>query len=105
MLGEQAVEIEGVGFAGVKGFVGGFGRGELGFFGEPAIKAFVDASMRRRESWRMPSGRCAPSGSSRCSITHRWSIRSEERRVGKECVSLCRARGVPGTQQKKQQII
>ncbi|HEY9553481.1 metallophosphoesterase family protein [Allosphingosinicella sp.] len=45
MLGEQAVEIEGVGFAGVKGFVGGFGRGELGFFGEPAIKAFVDASI------------------------------------------------------------
>lgn len=45
MLGEQAVEIEGVGFAGVKGFVGGFGRGELGSFGEPAIKAFVDAAI------------------------------------------------------------
>jgi Icc-related predicted phosphoesterase len=45
MLGDQAVEIEGVGFAGVKGFVGGFGRGELGAFGEPAIKAFVDASI------------------------------------------------------------
>ncbi|WP_207790030.1 metallophosphoesterase family protein [Sphingosinicella humi] len=45
MLGEQAVEIGGVGFAGVKGFVGGFGRGELGSFGEPAIKAFVDASI------------------------------------------------------------
>ncbi len=45
VLGEQAVIIEGIGFAGVKGFVGGFGRGELGAFGEPAIKAFVDAAL------------------------------------------------------------
>jgi Icc-related predicted phosphoesterase len=44
MLGEQARVVEGVGFAGVKGFVGGFGRGELGAFGEQAIKAFVDES-------------------------------------------------------------
>jgi Icc-related predicted phosphoesterase len=44
MLGEQATMVEGVGFAGVKGFVGGFGRGELGPFGENAIKAFVDES-------------------------------------------------------------
>ena len=42
MLDEQAVVIEEVGFAGVKGFLGGFGRGELGAFGEDAIKAFVD---------------------------------------------------------------
>jgi Icc-related predicted phosphoesterase len=44
LLGEQAAVIEGVGFAGAKGFIGGFGRGELGAFGEPAIKAFVDES-------------------------------------------------------------
>jgi Icc-related predicted phosphoesterase len=44
MLGQQATIVEGVGFAGVKGFVGGFGRGELGAFGEQAIKAFVDES-------------------------------------------------------------
>jgi Icc-related predicted phosphoesterase len=42
VLDEQAVEIEGVGFAGVKGFRGGFGRGELAPFGEPIVKAFVD---------------------------------------------------------------
>jgi Icc-related predicted phosphoesterase len=42
VLDEQAVEIDGVGFAGVKGFLGGFGRGELAPFGEPIIKAFVD---------------------------------------------------------------
>jgi Icc-related predicted phosphoesterase len=45
VLNEQAVEIEGVGFAGVKGFLGGFGRGELAPFGEPIIKAFVDEAM------------------------------------------------------------
>ena len=45
ILGEQAVEIQGVGFAGVKGFLGGFGRGELGAFGELPIKAFVDAAL------------------------------------------------------------
>jgi Icc-related predicted phosphoesterase len=42
MLGEQATVIEGVGFAGAKGFIGGFGRAELGAFGEEAIKTFVD---------------------------------------------------------------
>ncbi len=38
--GENAV-IDGVGFAGVKGFAGGFGRGTLAPFGEALIKAFV----------------------------------------------------------------
>ncbi len=42
ILDDQAVVVEGVGFAGVKGFLGGFGRGELAPFGEPALKAFVD---------------------------------------------------------------
>jgi len=45
VLNEQAVEIEGVGFAGVKGFLGGFGRGELAPFGEPIVKAVVDEVM------------------------------------------------------------
>ena len=45
VLDEQAVEIHGVGFAGVKGFLGGFGRGELAPFGEPIIKAFVDEAL------------------------------------------------------------
>lgn len=38
--GTSAV-IEGVGFAGVKGFAGGFGRHALGPFGEELMKAFV----------------------------------------------------------------
>jgi Icc-related predicted phosphoesterase len=45
VLNEQAVEIEGVGFAGVKGFMGGYGKGELAPFGEPVAKAFVDEVM------------------------------------------------------------
>ncbi|MES2137674.1 MAG: metallophosphoesterase, partial [Pseudomonadota bacterium] len=45
LLDEQAIEIDGVGFAGVKGFLGGFGRGELAPFGEPIVKAFVDEAM------------------------------------------------------------
>jgi Icc-related predicted phosphoesterase len=45
ILDEQAHEIDGVGFAGVKGFLGGFGRGELASFGEPEIKAFVDVAI------------------------------------------------------------
>ena len=34
-----------MGFAGAKGFIGGFGRGVLTAFGEPEIKAFVRASV------------------------------------------------------------
>jgi len=34
-----------VGFAGVKGFMGGFGRGMLTPFGEPETKAFVKATL------------------------------------------------------------
>ena len=46
VLDGQAHEIDGVGFAGVKGFIGGFGRGELAPFGEPIVKAFVDETMK-----------------------------------------------------------
>ncbi|HEX6859109.1 MAG TPA: metallophosphoesterase [Caulobacteraceae bacterium] len=45
MLDGQALEIEGVGFAGCKGFVGGFGRNMLSAFGEPELKAFVQAAV------------------------------------------------------------
>lgn len=45
MLDGEAVEVHGVGFAGVKGFGGGFGRGALGPWGEPAIKSFVQEAV------------------------------------------------------------
>lgn len=45
MLTGQAYEIEGVGFAGGKGFIGGFGRYMLSSFGESSIKAFVQEAV------------------------------------------------------------
>lgn len=45
MLDGDAYEIEGVGFAGVKGFGGGFGRGTLAPWGEPVVKAFVQEAI------------------------------------------------------------
>lgn len=46
MLDGDAVEIGGVGFAGAKGFPGGFGRGTLGPWGETAVKDFVEQAIR-----------------------------------------------------------
>lgn len=45
MLDGEAVEIRGIGFAGAKGFAGGFGRGTLGAWGEQAVKLFVQESI------------------------------------------------------------
>jgi Icc-related predicted phosphoesterase len=41
LLDGDTCEFHGVGFAGVKGFAGGFGARTLRSFGEPSIKAFV----------------------------------------------------------------
>jgi Icc-related predicted phosphoesterase len=41
VLDGDSVEVEGVGFAGAKGFAGGFGERALQPWGEPSIKAFV----------------------------------------------------------------
>jgi Predicted phosphoesterases, related to the Icc protein len=46
LLDGDAVEVLGVGFAGIKGFAGGFGRGALGPWGEPSIKAFVQETVQ-----------------------------------------------------------
>jgi len=45
LLDGTAVELKGVTFAGVKGFIGGFGRHMLASFGEAAIKAMVTESL------------------------------------------------------------
>ena len=45
VLDGEACEIRGIGFAGVKGFAGGFGRGTLGPWGERAVKAFVQEAV------------------------------------------------------------
>jgi hypothetical protein len=80
ILDDQATVIEGVGFAGVKGFVGGFGRGELGAFGEQAIKAFVDESSVRLASSKISSALSEPTASWPSSIIPRSPPRWRENR-------------------------
>lgn len=46
ILDGDAVEIEGIGIAGVKGFAGGYGRHALGPWGEGAIKSFVNEAIQ-----------------------------------------------------------
>ncbi len=45
ILDGEACEIHGVGIAGIKGFMGGYGRGTLGAWGEPAVKRFVQEAI------------------------------------------------------------
>lgn len=45
VLDGEACEIQGIGFAGTKGFAGGFGRHTLGAWGEQAIKDFVQETL------------------------------------------------------------
>ncbi|WP_299826510.1 metallophosphoesterase [uncultured Pontibacter sp.] len=45
VLDGDCIVIDGVGFAGVKGFGGGFDKGMLGMFGEPMIKSFVQEAV------------------------------------------------------------
>jgi Icc-related predicted phosphoesterase len=45
VLDGSSYERDGVGFAGAKGFIGGFGRGVLTAFGEKEVKSFVQASI------------------------------------------------------------
>ena len=44
LLDGQSYEVDGVGFVGVKGFIGGFGKRMLSSFGENAIKTLVAES-------------------------------------------------------------
>lgn len=48
-----------VGFAGVKGFMGGFGRGTLTAFGEPETKAFVGATLAQVQGLELALRRLA----------------------------------------------
>ena len=68
LLDGQVTEVEGVGFAGVKGFVGGFGRRMLGSFGEPAIKAMVAESVS--EAMRLENALRQVASKRACVILH-----------------------------------
>src|SRR5262249_4777952 len=54
VLDGEAVEVQGVGFAGVKGFMGGFGRHTLEPWGEEMVKQFVHESVN--EVLKLESG-------------------------------------------------
>lgn len=46
VLDGDSCEVKGIGFAGVKGFCGGFGRGTLGPWGEATVKQFVNEAVQ-----------------------------------------------------------
>jgi Icc-related predicted phosphoesterase len=68
VLDGDAVEIDGVGFAGTKGFAGGFGRHALGAWGEPAIKAFVQEAID--EALKLETGLARLRTRSRVAVLH-----------------------------------
>jgi Icc-related predicted phosphoesterase len=68
ILDGDAVEIRGVGFAGTKGFCGGFGRSSLEPWGEPAIKAFVKEAVD--EALKLESALARLRTSNRIALMH-----------------------------------
>jgi Icc-related predicted phosphoesterase len=74
VLDGEATEVHGVGFAGVKGFCGGFGRGALGPWGEPATKAFVQAAVE--ESLKLEAALARLRTPQRVAVLHYSPIRA-----------------------------
>src|SRR5690606_36305842 len=62
------VEIKGIGFAGVKGFGGGFGRRTLGSFGEKIYKDFVQTALD--EALKLETALRTLQASTRVAILH-----------------------------------
>src|SRR5688572_2401362 len=74
VLDGDAVEVAGVGFAGVKGFGGGFGRGTLSAFGEPVMKSFVQEAMQ--EVMKLEAALSRLSAPQRIAVLHYAPVRS-----------------------------
>jgi len=73
MLDGDAVELHGIGFAGVKGFAGGFGRGALGPWGEQAIKLFVQEALN--EALKLESALARLKAKHKIAVLHYAPIR------------------------------
>jgi Icc-related predicted phosphoesterase len=73
MLDGDTFETHGVGFAGVRGFCGGFGRGALGAWGEPIIKQFVHEAVN--EALKLESALARLHTENRIAILHYAPIR------------------------------
>lgn len=74
VLDGESCEIRGVGFAGAKGFAGGFGRGTLGGWGEPAIKKFVQEAID--EALKLESALARLRTTRRIAVLHYAPIRA-----------------------------
>lgn len=73
LLDGDSCEIKGIGFAGVRGFCGGFGRGALGAWGEPVIKAFVHEAIS--EALKLEAALARITSTIRIGIIHYAPIR------------------------------
>ena len=73
MLDGDTFETHGVGFAGTRGFGGGFGRGALGAWGEPIIKQFVHEAVN--EALKLESALARLHSEHRIAILHYAPIR------------------------------
>ena len=74
LMDGDAHEVKGVGFAGAKGFGGGFARGTLSSFGEPAIKAFVQEAVD--EAMKLERALQRLDGEQKIAILHYSPIRA-----------------------------
>jgi len=74
LLDGESYETHGVGFAGTKGFAGGFGRSTLGAWGEPAIKEFVHEAMQ--EALKLESALARLRTRQRVAVLHYAPVRS-----------------------------
>jgi Icc-related predicted phosphoesterase len=74
VLDGDSCEIQGVGFAGVKGFCGGFGRGALGPWGEDIIKSFVHEAVN--EAFKLESALARLRAQHRVALLHYSPIRA-----------------------------
>jgi Icc-related predicted phosphoesterase len=73
VLDGEVTEVQGVGFAGVKGFAGGFGRGALGPWGEATIKQFVQTAVD--EALKLEAALARLRTQSRVAVLHYSPIR------------------------------
>jgi len=74
LLDGDAAAVKGVGFAGVRGFAGGFGRGTLGSWGEKAVKAFVQEAVD--EALKLESALARLRTESQVAVLHYAPIRA-----------------------------
>ncbi len=74
VLDGDSCEVQGVGFAGVKGFCGGFGRGALGPWGEDIIKSFVREAVN--EAFKLESALARLRSQHRIAVLHYSPVRA-----------------------------